>query len=197
MKRDCRCPRARHQHGTRMAYELDHCRCFPCRRAAYLAKAAYARGETWTDGRFPSSVGVVRRLQALHTVGWSRNQLAQRLGCTRRALDRYSEAINVLAATHERIGALYDELWNVTPTGPRVQATKNWAARSGFVPPLAWDDDEIDDPNAQPHTPAAGGWDHQPCGTAAAERRHRRNAEPIDEACKAAARRYRAERRAA
>lgn len=47
LRRDCRCPRARHVHGTRRAYQYDRCRCTPCRRAHADAQATYRAGGTW------------------------------------------------------------------------------------------------------------------------------------------------------
>ena len=42
-RRDCRHPRAAHQHGTRTAYVADRCRCPDCRRANRDASAARTR----------------------------------------------------------------------------------------------------------------------------------------------------------
>lgn len=39
--RDCTHPRAKHVHGTAKAYQLDGCRCDPCRAAASAAMSAY------------------------------------------------------------------------------------------------------------------------------------------------------------
>lgn len=47
VERDCRCPRARHVHGTRRAYQYDRCRCTPCRSAHAAAQATYRAGGTW------------------------------------------------------------------------------------------------------------------------------------------------------
>ena len=41
--RDCQCPRANHQHGTRTAYVVDRCRCDPCREAARIYEAQRRR----------------------------------------------------------------------------------------------------------------------------------------------------------
>ena len=188
--RDCVCPRARHRHGTRGAYECDHCRCFHCRLAQHDYYQALTAGDPIPTTRYPDAVGVQRRLQALHAVGWSGRALAARLGMTGRAVHRYREAVNVLGSTHDRIAALYDELWDVEPTGPTVGRVKAWAAAQGFLPPLAWDDDEIDDPTAAPHNPAdQPGWNLKPCGTLAAARRHHRRHEPLCGPCRQAGRR--------
>jgi hypothetical protein len=49
--------------------------------------------------------------------------------------------------TAGQVARVYDEL-AMTP-GPSTRA-RDAAARRGWVPPLAWDDDEIDDPQARP-----------------------------------------------
>lgn len=41
--RDCHCPRARHQHGTRNAYVIDRCRCRACRDANITYAATLTR----------------------------------------------------------------------------------------------------------------------------------------------------------
>ncbi len=46
------------------------------------------------------------------------------------------------------ISELYDRL-SMTP-GPSPQ-TRGWAKTLGYAPPLAWDEDTIDDPRSRPH----------------------------------------------
>ncbi|WP_205859648.1 helix-turn-helix domain-containing protein, partial [Phycicoccus flavus] len=45
---------------------------------------------------------------------------------------------------------VYDRL-SMTP-GPSPE-TRGWAVKLGYAPPLAWDEDTIDDPTATPHVP--------------------------------------------
>lgn len=76
-KRDCTCPRARHEHGTRSAYVLDKCRCRPCRDAS----SAYERGRQRTQlyGRPRSLVGAgpARDLRQLMADGMGLKQIAR------------------------------------------------------------------------------------------------------------------------
>src|SRR5262249_22050368 len=66
----------------------------------------------------------------------------------------------VTAATARAVSDLYDRLWNQPPPGhdqrTRIAASRarRHAERQGWVPPLAWDDDQIDCPNGRP----AEGW---------------------------------------
>lgn len=101
------------------------------------------------DGQRIDATGTRRRLQALAAFGWSLNHVSRVTGYTRSAISRLADNPSfVLASTARTIAALYDEL-SMTP-GPSVRAARD-AVRRGFVPPLAWDDDNIDDPTAQPH----------------------------------------------
>ena len=38
----------------------------------------------------------------------------------------------------------------MTPTGPGAERARSTAKRKGWAPPMAWDDDTIDDPQAKP-----------------------------------------------
>ncbi|HEY5482811.1 MAG TPA: hypothetical protein VIK31_03230 [Propionibacteriaceae bacterium] len=102
------------------------------------------------------STGTRRRLQALVTLGWSVSELGRRLDKTPSNMHTMLQAAMILEATRRRVVALYDELWDT----PRIGAThhervavsraKNYAAAHRWAPPLAWDDDTIDDPDATP-----------------------------------------------
>jgi hypothetical protein len=95
------------------------------------------------------AVGTTRRLQALCALGWSSAESARRLGIraqhTNLIVNGYQRA--VLARTARNTATLYDELAMVR--GPSEYA-RRIAARKGWWPPLAWDDDRIDDPAAIP-----------------------------------------------
>jgi hypothetical protein len=144
------------------------CRCDRCREVANgrdrhrRRMIAYGRWEPRTD-----ATGTRRRLQALMRCGYSLPLLAGRLGCSRQELRlKLHERGSVTAATARAVAALYDELWDRPPPESshyeKVAAsrTRNYARNRGYPLPLAWDDDTIDDPAAQP----APGW----------ERSHRR-----------------------
>lgn len=96
--------------------------------------------------------GTARRLQALCAVGWTTAELARRLQCL--ATGRFHAWLwnrgRVSRGTAARVAALYDELWNVHPTGGWADRSRTVAAERGWVTPGAWDDDEIDDPAAAP-----------------------------------------------
>jgi transcriptional regulator with XRE-family HTH domain len=95
------------------------------------------------------ATGTTRRLRALMAIGWSGKQLGDRLGVTTANLwPLLRGREHVHAATARKVADLYDELWD--QPGNRKKSI-NLAQRRGWALPLAWDDDEIDDPAAMPH----------------------------------------------
>ncbi len=95
------------------------------------------------------STGTARRLQALAAVGWGAGRLAPMLGIADRYVQSYRrrERPAILAKTAAAVAELYARLEGTA--GPDTQARRSALAR-GWVPPLAWDDGTIDDPDAQP-----------------------------------------------
>lgn len=132
--------------------------------------AAKIRAVTTTtpipDLGYVEAAGASRRFQALAVAGWSIALIAQRLGMdegnARKIRD--GDRARVSAATARRVRALYDDLWNAPPPesakAERIAAakTRSFAAKQGWVPAGAWDDDQIDDPAAMP----ADGWKRAP-----------------------------------
>lgn len=101
------------------------------------------------------SCGSRRRLQALATLGWSTAALARRAGINRQRLDRALTRDRTTAATAMAVTMLYDALWSISaPPSAAATRTLRTARDYGWVPPLAWDDDEIDLPDTHPHRPA-------------------------------------------
>lgn len=107
------------------------------------------------DGAKVSSLGTRRRLQALVAIGWSQSKLGTRLGMEPGnfyKLMRCNEL--VFARTARAVTALYDELWNTPPANEKwrdkiaFNRSVNYAQARDWAPPLAWDEDTIDDPNA-------------------------------------------------
>lgn len=111
---------------------------------ALLAVPLIPRG----SHRGVDSTGTRRRVQALAWMGWPCAEVARRAGTTRQALAtlmlphrRPSFALAL------RVAAVYEELC-MRPGPSKVAAGK--ARGLGFAPPLAWDSDTIDDPDAEP-----------------------------------------------
>ena len=110
--------------------------------------------------RWITATGTARRIQALRAIGWSLQQICVEIGTTptnsRIKLISSGSARRVTVDMHERVKATYERLWDRTPPvrTPHDKAIMNAATRRaaarGWAPPLAWDDDTIDDPNATP-----------------------------------------------
>jgi len=138
--------------GSELGYQLhitDRTEpCAPCRRAHADKRADYRRRRYLN--RAPLSVdatGSRRRIQALAAIGWSLGEQSRRLGLNASMAHKITIRSWVWPQTADKIRALYDEL-SMVP-GPSQRA-RNDAKRRGWLPPLAFDDDTIDDPAARP-----------------------------------------------
>jgi hypothetical protein len=110
----------------------------------------------------PTAAGTQRRLQALMARCWSLQTIAHAEGLRApqlaRALENPAVITPKLAAD---VSAAYDRLWNIEPPR-RTQSERDVADAAGeaariqgWAPPLAWDDDQIDKPRAEPEP----GWE--------------------------------------
>jgi hypothetical protein len=99
-----------------------------------------------------SAAGAARRLQALMVMAWPAEELARRLGLPAQAVRDLVAGQAVAAppaalAAAAAVQAVYDDLWD--RRGP-CERTRGFALARGWAPPMAWDDDSIDDPAAVP-----------------------------------------------
>lgn len=100
----------------------------------------YARA----SGSVPS-VGAARRVQALMALGWRKADLQAEGVPTGQLVTRSRDQVSVEG--WRQVRDVYDRL-SMT-LGPS-QAARDRAAARGYPPPLAWDDETIDDPRATP-----------------------------------------------
>ena len=111
-----------------------------------------------TLGPAPTPVGASRRIQGLACLGWSAAAIAREAD-----LDQDS-VLRLRRGDHRRterrtlaaIAAACEQLWQRTPDsrGSSAANARNVAAREGWAPLLAWDDDGphgIDNPAATPY----------------------------------------------
>ncbi len=110
------------------------------RIASLTLNDVYARA----PGSVPS-VGAVRRVQALMALGWRKADLEAEGVPTGQLVTRSRDLISVEG--WRQVRDVYDRL-SMT-LGPS-QAARDRAAARGYHPPLAWDDETIDDPRATP-----------------------------------------------
>lgn len=120
-------------------------------RKAIVAMAANPPESMWVP-----SCGPARRLQALSAVGWSMAEVARHVDIPTSTLHALRSQITskTRRALAEQVKDVYDLLWNQTPTGePRaIGRSRNTAKAQGWAPPLMWDDEALDDPDARAWT---------------------------------------------
>ncbi|MCX5522640.1 hypothetical protein OG342_07145 [Streptomyces bobili] len=116
-------------------------------------------------GRTIDATGTRRRIHALMAIGHTVTGIADESGVDHSVIhDLLNGAPNLRGITADRIAAAYDWLSERAPTGRKSAATvsRKRAAREGWPPPAAWDDDRIDDPAAHPdwtgHCGTDRGW---------------------------------------
>jgi transcriptional regulator with XRE-family HTH domain len=136
----------------------------PCKRirpeTAAAILAVEARTRNVHASRPVDATGTRRRLQALVASGWSRSKLGERLGIEPTEMSQTLRRERVTAGRAQAVADLYDELWKRQPPESEwrdkiaAARSRNYAREHGWAPPLAWDDDQMDQPDAQP----AEGW---------------------------------------
>ena len=105
--------------------------------------------------------GTRRRLQSLMFIGYSMSYLGSRIGMTPGNFSRTVKSDRVQAETARAVAALYLELENRPRVGSdqhsriSVSRAHGHALRQGWLPPAAWDEDTIDDPDFMPERKVA------------------------------------------
>lgn len=148
-----------HPHGAKLTcYHTHWCACEPCRDSALArGRERYRahRDGTWVDPYIPA-IGTQRRIQALQCAGWSLQMQGEILGVRMQSVQQIFRRDVVGRGVADHIAEMYGILWDQQPprmtSGQRsaVTRTRANARRLGFAPALAWDDDTIDDPAAEP-----------------------------------------------
>lgn len=94
-------------------------------------------------------IGTRRRLQALVALGWPQTMIAKELGIEATNLSRmvHGRCERVTSARAIAVDELYRR-WEMTP-GPSSRA-RIQAANYQWAPPLAWDENALDDADATP-----------------------------------------------
>ncbi len=98
------------------------------------------------------ATGTRRRVQALTLQGYALTWQALEVGIHHRSLQRIACGQTfVERRIADAVRGLYDRLWDTpAPDSPTAKRVRTVAKHHGYVPPLAWDDSEIDDPKARP-----------------------------------------------
>lgn len=113
---------------------------------------------TLSQGSRVPSLGASRRLQALMTLGYSQSRLARELGIEPRNFGYVLHGgRQITVARHWAVVEVYRRLSGTQPVPSSRQdrsaitAARTYAAKHGFAAPIAWDDDELDLPEASPY----------------------------------------------
>ena len=114
---------------------------------------ALAKGHVPTDTSHVSSTGTMRRLQALHALGYTWRSLAHETGYSLTGLKTvvYGKWDVVEARNAESVRVAYERLSMRLPTSEdpharsAITSARNSARRRGWLPPLAWDDIDRDE----------------------------------------------------
>ncbi|WPH57756.1 hypothetical protein [Mycobacterium phage WXIN] len=106
------------------------------------------------------SIGTVRRIRALIAIGYSCTELAKRLDSDTNVVSILSTGRRkqTTAEFASRVEKQFQALQMEIP--PESQGSKKAIARArerGWAPPLAWDEDSIDDLRAKPSVPVGFG----------------------------------------
>lgn len=94
------------------------------------------------------AIGSQRRIQALIAYGYTQRHLCRESGVSIDNLSRIHHQHFVRAETANRVAAVFNRL-QLTP-GPDNRSRIR-GRREGWPRPFAWDEDTIDDPNAEPY----------------------------------------------
>lgn len=144
-------------HGTSNRYKSG-CRCTPCRRDHTREKKAWLLG---LRGQLVPALGTHRRIRALVALGWTYGEIAAACGVTTREWTGdvlRSERVHI--DTHERVADAYRAMSMTVPEGPLRNRQRLFAARKGWLPPLAYDDPDTDpEPPGEPASSSPGSYD--------------------------------------
>lgn len=95
------------------------------------------------------SVGTTRRLRALAALGYTSAQIATESGIPSEYVRKLMQGGRTIvkATTAARVSRCYDTLSMVRPVGWLADRQRRQSAAKGWLPPLCWDDDDLDNPD--------------------------------------------------
>lgn len=120
-------------------------------RPALADKLLAICADAHAPGAAVDADGTHRRIQALACLGHTLTGQAARLGMSTGNYAALLDRDRVLRATADKVRVLYGEVSRLpSPTGYGTTRIRNLARAQGWFPPVAWDDDTIDDPAVAP-----------------------------------------------
>jgi len=151
-----------HQHaaGDKLTCYAHHrCRCADCTELASAYDSWRNHMNRTGQTLMVDATGTHRRLQALMAIGWSLPAIAAHLNDRGPNIRRVLLAPRLTRRFADRIAAVYEDLCMTRPVGhdrtsiAAIARTRIFAARRGWLPPLAWDDIDTDPEPAAPERP--------------------------------------------
>lgn len=115
------------------------------------------RVQQFVQPAYVDGIGAARRLQAMAVEQWSSRDIAGLLSASASSIGHLRQLAtpSIRRETHEAVAELYEKVQGLPdPLGPSPRVAL-LAAKAGYLGPERWDDDTIDDPDAQP-LPLAG-----------------------------------------
>lgn len=136
------------------------------------------------------STGTVRRIQALRALGFPENWLSSYGGFSAPQNIRWRAGLRIFRSQRDRVAEMYAKLHDRKPEefgipAPALARVRTINRKHNFPGPGCWDDETIDDPDADPEWTGA-------CGTSEGYRVHIRetffndNPMPLCDRCRAA-----------
>jgi hypothetical protein len=112
--------------------------------------------DDFADGARIDETGTIRRMQALATMGWLPVEIAKHTPLSKHTFFNMRPGRRVTAAVARIVRDFYQQYADkpAEECGVRLRSARyarTWAAAKNFAPPIAWDDDTIDDPQAEPN----------------------------------------------
>lgn len=108
------------------------------------------------EGATVGAVGTHRRVQALACLGYSVSHVAKALAWSPGNFHTVMNRGQVTVKTAKAVRELFEQLWDQPNQADdwhgkaAASRARRSAAARGWAPPMAWDDDEIDNPKARP-----------------------------------------------
>lgn len=105
-------------------------------------------------GKGVDPTGARRRLQALMALGWSGHRIATHAGVSRSTIFNVLADKPLHASVRDRIITAYQDMQHLLPEARdegearAITRTLNRARKAGWAPPAAWDEEDLDNPEA-------------------------------------------------
>ena len=125
------------------------------RETAELVLGFWPTLADFPDAARVDATGTRRRVEAMAVAGWTFAAMAGEVGMRPKTFSRAMNMDRVTARLARAVCALYDRWWNQTPEDHGIpvwvaERQRRAAALRDWAPALAWDEESIDDPEAQP-----------------------------------------------